>query len=129
MLLVNGYRKTTSPGEREERHQRDLSYNNSSRDEKQRYKRDLLHILVSRQLLGREKRDINDIFYILVSRAPGERKRDIKDTRNNKDSSWGKKREISMRLVMLEQALVREKERYHKLVVYAQDTKIRPTSA
>ena len=82
MLLVNGYRKTTSPGEREERHQQDLSYNNSSRDEKQRYKRDLLHILVSRQLLGREKRDINDIFYILVSRAPGERKRDIKDTRN-----------------------------------------------
>ena len=33
MLLVNGYRKTTAPGEREERHQRDLSYNNSSRDE------------------------------------------------------------------------------------------------
>ena len=33
MLLVNGYRKTTSPGEREERHQRDLSYNNSSRVE------------------------------------------------------------------------------------------------
>ena len=112
MLLVNGYRKTTAPGEREDRHQRDLSYNNSSRDEKQRYKRDLLHILVSRQLLGREKRDINDIFYILVSRAPGERKRDIKDTRNNKDSSWGKKREISMRLVMLQQALGREKGRY-----------------
>ena len=33
MLLVNGYRKTTAPGETEERHQRDLSYNNSSRDE------------------------------------------------------------------------------------------------
>ena len=33
MLLVNGYRKTTAPGEREERHQRGLSYNNSSRDE------------------------------------------------------------------------------------------------
>ena len=33
MLLVNGYRKTTAPGEREERHQRDMSYNNSSWDE------------------------------------------------------------------------------------------------
>ena len=55
MLLVNGYRKTTAPGEREERHQRDLSYNNSSRDKKEVLTRLVAHTCQVDSSLG-EKR-------------------------------------------------------------------------
>ena len=46
MLLVNGYIKTTAPGERKERYYR---------------------LVVKRKFLGREKRDINETCHITTA--------------------------------------------------------------